>query len=471
MIPDTVDQDATIYHPGSQVVPSAVGPIISHNSKCSDTYDDDSDSESEPDYFEEDFIERADDMYPSDDESTHSVPSVHVEPSDANDDGEELEDLYDGPQQPSTDLGSPDNFAKSYSSIAPPRLFSSTTKFDGVPQYNCVLDPYHDHDLSPPRHGTYDTVRSVQAPGLSFASMLPSQSSQNTSAKPRSTYTYVAPSPQFDPYNYYRPNHDADSYNSSRWDVRPAPGTVQSMQTMPGTDYGQDNITGTAAPNKPRSNMSLFSPTNPEFDTSSVSNVFGQPLGYSAPVMFCDSYSTAPSQHVYCHPQVSQTNTHSPATIAQSMKNKMNISDILEGPGANDAAKPEAQSISTHNDGDDSATLTRLQAVFADTASKIAAVEAVTSASSGKKRKADEMLAEPEIPKTFGAASNSSIEVNLSESLQDDEIAAPPPAKKSKVAEVAKIAGGAIVMFAAGGAATMTFLCSPLAEKAIEWLA
>ena len=41
------------------------------------------------------------------------------------------------------------------------------------------------------------------------------------------------------------------------------------------------------------------------------------------------------------------------------------------------------------------------------------------------------------------------------------------PAGRNRVAEAAKVAGGALL----GGVATMAFLCSPLAERALEWLA
>jgi len=70
-------------------------------------------------------------------------------------------------------------------------------------------------------------------------------------------------------------------------------------------------------------------------------------------------------------------------------------------------------------------------------------------------------------------------QVTPTESFAEADIAPPPakrvkldvPAHRSSIGTAAKIFGAAAGTFVAGGAATMAFLCSPLAERAIEWLA
>ena len=116
----------------------------------------------------------------------------------------------------------------------------------------------------------------------------------------------------------------------------------------------------------------------------------------------------------------------------------------------------------------------------ADTATELADAVDESLTSMTKKRKAEEMTADDvTVPPAQLEPTETAVNL-LDQLLKEQDGAQEPPARRRKtekptVPKAASSMAGDMAKYAAaaavGGASTVAFLCSPLAEKLLEWLA
>ncbi|KAK5168212.1 uncharacterized protein LTR77_006781 [Saxophila tyrrhenica] len=370
-------------------------------------------------------------------------------------------------KQPSPELGSPDDFARS--------SYPTRESHPGV---------------WPARSDSYGC----------FATRSASQQSQ-PATKPAPSHTYAPPPSAFNASAYYGSGLRTDYRNSSRWDVEPSAFSVRpyAAQDDRAPSYGQPAFGFGSVTGAPRPKTSPFSPLTPENVTSIQPNVFGHrfdgPITWTGPAY---DMATGPTQRPFGSAGAFQ----SQEANAPTTSNKINISDIVENNTSTKmSTEPQPSAKPAQSVGDllagARADIIDANAMTASAFNQalLTAAEALKARSSGKKRKADDTADDM-------ADSIPNESINLDElaspvsptnpsgltsftSVRDADIVAPPAKKiktapkkkiavtkkKSRVATAAKIAGGTVGGMVMGGVATMAFLCSPLAERAIEWLA
>lgn len=293
-------------------------------------------------------------------------------------------------------------------------------------------------------------------------------------------------------HNYSPRNNDPSTYISSEgWPYPDSRSYGRGYQTTTGAEntthsYNFNPRTGYLGLGQARRNASPFNPTIPADGTDFQPNVFGprfvEPPTFNPTTYYplsAASHSSiplAPSQPVWSSAQTSHDN-HIPQALeprSSIVKNKSNIFDVLEATSMDATDDLEAVSTPAKKETSGHVKLSNLLATV--NANAFAAAERTSAVTSDKKRKAETMLApSPTSSNSESVASNVSVVVNPSESVADSTENVGPPSKKRKILSTAAKTGGAVggvaAVFAAGGAAAMAFLCSPLAERAIEWLA
>lgn len=327
-------------------------------------------------------------------------------------------------KQPSPELGSDDYTPQSPVAIAPPRSSSYTASdynrygFDPkpVPHQNSRYSPIRGSQLPMPKFGDYSA----------------------TLPKPVSSYTYMPPPPM--PLM----DHATDLSGSSRWDIPPAyhiPSMGSSSNTIP--HWSAQDL-----------NDRMYAPRSPP--TAPAQPPRNQNLGFDFEAFHQSQPSRTAAPPASYHQTVPPT-SWKPALAAfepaAPPKNKISIDDIVEG--AADGTVP----------------------VIAEMPKK--------STPTGGKRKAVEISVDEEdvTGSGVGETFNEDMLIDYVNNVYDDhaaeqDIQEPPAQRRRLNAQAPRRAAaqaGKYALFGMGGAAigtagTMAFLCSPLAEKLLQWL-
>ena len=400
----------------------------------------------------------------SDDASSNADKDSEV--SEASDDNvsDLIESAFNKPSQPSPELGSDD--------AAPSQ--------DGPFNLNTVTP------AAPPKP-RYDPVRGSQPP-------LKSRFTPETNAGPfktPSTYTY-APSAYSKSVMPMNMTPGTDFYgNSSRWDMPPASSTYPAFK-RPGNDYAHG---GSIFDNVYSSSIQAGSP--PPFGLESMDERASNPAARVPrvdplqPFAFDHGWTDVPPAPGFplnsCMPvkppfgaPPMPLKSPAPANKNTSSTNKkISITDIVEDEDMDTSAGAGPNILNTFTQETQPASAPKPDLTFG-------VLKSAENTKSGSKRKADEIATETpaglpstrsdsEHAKEFWVTMTSPRQPHVQDPAQESQ---EPPARRRRVnaqalrrsggvAEITKLA----VATALGGVGTMAFLCSPLAERVLEWLA
>lgn len=297
-------------------------------------------------------------------------------------------------------------------SAVPPKTGASTTAGSQQPRSSWSQHSSQYYSAAPPypiSQAYYDPVRASQ-------SMLTPYSYQPVSSyQPYAYGVPVAPQPYGSSVNPY-----ANAPGSSRWDIPPAASSRDDCNGM----YGGTSFSIADAP---------YSATAPY--ALRPGHAWDWPSS---------RYVPSTSESVQAFPTVTQ---QSPVeSTSQASKNTMSIADMIEASSKADETKD---------------------------------VEADIVVAPTKKRKADNISRDDTAVDLEPAASTGAPDVPLSTIMELLDSREPPATRRKleeasaamagrKIAgEVAKYTAAAVV----GGVSTVAFLCSPLAERVLDWLA
>lgn len=405
------------------------------------------------DYEDNDFLNYDDirsDISFYDDESLRSTSDAGEDEDDDDDDGPETYSSKQ-PREPSPELGTPGDFAKSTRRHLDPMNVGHTHHTRDHDRSSSQLSYAPDIDRSSGNQRYFDPIRSAQIYNDFYTAPEVHESRGLHSTRQR-PYVSLAGYSTFAGQDEH--NTDELFKCSSRWDVPPP--SIASYEPM-----HPSGLEPTFAPSSVNfdSEGAYYRPFSPVWVPDPEPTYEPRPYMYDTPL----EPIAVPRWPAHFSPLEGQTSFAGagPATGTTSqisVKKPTHIADLIEpGPSV------------THESHE-----------TAVTPSKIVTIELPTSSSAGKKRKADEMLQEHlhrqslevEAGTTAGSEAPQDEAADRAQEAQvPTDTANPPPAKRTRVGDVATIAGKAAVGLAAGGVATIAFLCSPLAERAIEWLA
>ena len=498
VVQDSIDKDNSIYEPGN------LQNIKYHSTPYEEAYasypkydpygsvycDDGAHSQSEDESSEQDDEMEYDDGDDAEDDDNAAEDEYlgerycQTDPESPYDVDEEAEhahheaELSSSKKQPSPELGSTTGY-EALSASAMPRIAGC-----GGPVFSGFLQSSQASRYSNAR---YDPVRSSQgsleqpiAPNYVCGPL-----GRDWAIRGPSTYTYDAP-PSLN-WNTCGEEPGTNSFRSSRWDIGPSPPAPPPLAPIQASSF--DPLSLRSAPLAPQPSPHSYAEPlpwfsnqhSPQSDDVSFAMPAARKLDGNQPKYQYDwgfkspspkkSTATAPSQGQL----FAATSSH--ANEQGKNKNKISIDELVEyeAKGVDEGqeglqkkslptgTKRKAVEISNYEPKEavpttaasEESMLTALENALALPPEHMKEqLESIVEEQEAEEPAAKKLRADPE---TFAAEPQAIVAVPV-----------PAPAQRgSSVAQVAKYAGSAML----GGVATMAFLCSPLAEKALEYLA
>lgn len=458
LIHNSIDKNADVLVPDSVSAARLLSPaedeesVLDHNTGLTGLLNDGAETSSErdedsegselndemEDWANEDEYENDDDdMEAADRLSDSDASDLNYCAVDATFEADEP-NSYSAKKQVSPELGStlPAKQAPPPASVLP----KSSVTFNGG------SSSYPTGPFKPAPQPYYDPVRASQptkAPSLGSTTQFNPYVTYKpwpSASQPYRPYTYAAPTTSGPSGASVNPFTDVP--RSSRWDIPPAPGSRGYTSVEPASTFG-----ASGSFNYPTAQPYVYQPTIP----------YMQRLDGMQPYGFHHEWNDGPDLGGF----KATSTPRGPGAMSKQAVGKLKVVEETSPTINKKIAVEDLLEVSTH------APKTVIKEVEEPTVLTV------------KKRKADEMLKDNWIVPAGSPPPET--EAAVIDHVLDDAVGGQePPARRKKAEEptatkarrnvagdMAKYAAAAAV----GGVSTMAFLCSPLAERLLEWLA